>query len=224
MNPSLLLITGWAHGPETMRPMADKLASGYEVQIRTATQILNEQHIPAADYIIAHSMGGLLAMEFLPERCKKLVLISSTAKFCAGEGFDCGTPVKILRRMILQLRRNPESVVEEFFRNTNYPNTCHTCASVTHTCAGVNEPLDSLVEGLEYLRASDVREKVPSLGIPVLLLHGAADRIIPPSAAEWLHTHLPDSQLRIFENGSHTLPAYHFVGVMDEISRFLQLH
>ncbi len=221
MKPSLLFITGWAHEPKTLQPMADKLVADYKVQIRTATQILNEHHIPDTDYIIAHSMGGLLAMELLPKRCKKLVLISSTAKFCAGEGYNCGTPEKILRRMILQFRRNPEAVVEEFFRNVNHPNECHTCASVTHTCAGVRESLNSLVEGLEYLQASDVRNRVPTLGIPALLLHGVDDCIIPPAAAEWLHTHLPDSQLKLVKNGGHALPTHHFAKVMDEISRFL---
>jgi len=214
MKPSLLFITGWAHGPETVQPMADQLASGFEVQIRTATQVLNDQHIPDVDYIVAHSMGGLLAMELRPESCKKIVLISSTAKFCAGEGYPCGAPEKILRRMILQLKRNPEAVLEEFFRNANLPN-------MSHTCAGVRESLNSLVEGLEYLQASDVRNIVPTLGIPVLLLHGVDDRIIPPTAAEWLHAHLPDGQLKIIKNDGHALPTHHFAEVMDEISRFL---
>jgi len=214
MNPSLLFITGWAHGTEAVQPMANALSSDYTVQILTGAQVLNDRYIPETDFIVTGSMGGLLTIELLPESCKKLVLISSTAKFCAGEGYDCGTPDKILRRMILQLKRNPEAVVEEFFRNVNYPNECHTCA-------GVRESLNSLAEGLEYLRVSDVRTRVPTLGIPVLLLHGAADRIIPPAAAEWLHTHLPDSQLKIFENGSHALSAHRFVGVMNEISRFL---
>ena len=74
---------------------------------------------------------------------------------------------------------------------------------------------------MEYLRDSDVRAKIPDIGIPVLLLHGADDRIIPSSAAEWLHDNLPDSQLRIIENDGHALLAHHFDEAMDEILRFL---
>lgn len=214
MNPSLLLISGWAHDVDAIQPMGDWLSEQFEVQLLTSAQVLNNQHVPDVDYIVAHSMGGLLAMELLPEICQKLVLISSTAKFCAGEGYPCGAPEKILRRMILQLKRNPEAVLEEFFRNANLPN-------MSHTCAGVRESLNSLVEGLEYLQASDVRNIVPTLGIPVLLLHGVDDRIIPPTAAEWLHAHLPDGQLKIIKNDGHALPTHHFAEVMDEISRFL---
>ena len=214
MKPSLLLITGWAHGLDAIKPMGDALANRFNVQLLTGAQVLKDHAIPDADYIVTGSMGGLLAMELLPESCQKLVLISSTAKFCAGEDYPCGTHEKILKRMILQLKRNPEAVLSDFFRNVHHPHTCHTCAGVTH-------PLDQLVTGLEYLLASDVRGKVPTLGIPVLLLHGTEDRIIPPSAAEWLHGHLPNSQLKLFENDGHALPAHHFDEVMDEISRFL---
>jgi hypothetical protein len=100
MKPSLLLITGWAHGPEAVQPIAVKLVNDYNVQTLTGTQVLNDRSIPDADYIITGSMGGLLAMEHLPKSCKKLVLISSTAKFCASEGYPCGTPEKIMRRMM----------------------------------------------------------------------------------------------------------------------------
>ncbi|MCK4564834.1 MAG: alpha/beta fold hydrolase [Verrucomicrobia bacterium] len=213
MTPTLLLISGWAHGPQAMQPMADALAANYAVQILTGAQVLNDYAIPSVDYIITGSMGGLLAMELLPESCKKLVLVSSSAKFCADEDYPCGTHEKILKRMINQLKRNPVPVLAEFYKNVHHPYR----ALRTAPCCSPNE----LVAGLEYLLTSDVRQKVPDIGIPVLLLHGTDDRIIPPSAAEWLHGHLPDSQLRIFENGGHALPSHHFTEVMDEISRFL---
>ncbi len=213
MKPSVLFITGWAHGMETVQPMANVLSSDYSVQILAGAQVLNDRHIPETDFIVTGSMGGLLAMELLPKRCKKLVLISSTAKFCAGEGFDCGTPEKILRRMILQLKRNPEAVLAEFYENVHHP---HPALKTNPGCSH-----EELVAGLEYLLNSDLRSSVPDIGIPILLLHGTDDRIIPPTAAEWLHTHLPDSRLKIIKNGSHALPAHNFTEVMDEISRFL---
>ncbi len=221
MNPSLLIISGWAHGIDTIRPMGDALADHFKVQLMTGAQVLSDQHIPDVDYIIAHSMGGLLAIERLPKCCKKLALISSTAKFCASEGYNLGIPQKILRRMILQLKRNPEAVLSEFFHNVHAPNTSHTFEGVILSKTDAEESLNTLVEGLEYLQASDVRQKVPSLGIPILLLHGTDDQIVPLDAAKWLNAHLPDSRLKIFKDAGHALSAHHFDKVMDEISRFL---
>jgi pimeloyl-[acyl-carrier protein] methyl ester esterase len=213
MNESLLILSGWAHGLEAIRPMGNALANRFGVQLMTGAQVLGTQHIPDVDYIVTGSMGGLLAMELLPPTCKKLVLISSTARFCAATGYPCGTHEKILRRMILQLKRQPEAVLEQFYVNVHHP---HPPLSTAPECSQ-----EELVAGLEYLLESDLRERVADIGIPTLLLHGLKDRIIPPAAADWLHAHLPDSRLKTFENEGHALPAHCFHEVMDEITRFL---
>ena len=218
MKPTALIISGWAHGLDTIKPMGERLADHFNVQLLSGSQVLNDQKIPSVDVIITSSMGGLLAIELLPESCKKLVLISSTAKFCASEGYDCGTPGKILRRMILQLKRNPEAVLEEFFKNVHFP---HQQRRRSFQLRYDEAALSELVEGLEYLLTSDVRKTIPNLGIPVLLLHGSDDRIIPPTASEWLHEHLPDSQLKVYHPSGHALPAHRFAEVMNEISTFL---
>ena len=214
MKPSALIISGWAHGLEAIKPMGEALANRFNVQLLTGAQVLKDWRIPDVDVIVTGSMGGLLAMELLPESCQKLVLISSTAKFCAGNGYSCGTPEKILKRMILQLKRDPIPVLVEFYKNVHAPYR----AIKTAPCCSPNE----LLAGLEYLLASDVRAKVPAISIPTLLLHGAQDRIIPVGAAEWLNEQLPDSRLKIFGNGGHALPAHHFAEVIDETELFIQ--
>ena len=213
MKPSLLVISGWAHGTDTIKPLGDALSDRFDIRLLTGAQVLREQEIPPSDYIVTGSMGGLLAIELLPDCCKKLVLISSTAKFCSNERYNCGTPEKILKRMILQLKRNPDTVLDAFFKNVHFPYPAPK--------ANPSFPLNELVTGLEYLLTSDVRKKVPTLGIPVLLLHGTEDRIIPPSAAEWLHAHLSDSQLTIFKNAGHALPAHQFNETVEEINQFI---
>ncbi|NNJ71367.1 MAG: hypothetical protein HKP10_08815 [Kiritimatiellales bacterium] len=217
MKQSVLIISGWAHGLNAIQPLGDALADRFDVQLRTGAEVLRDRCIPETDYIVTGSMSGLLAMELLPEHCRKLVLISSTAKFCAGEGYACGTPEKVLRRMIVQLKRKPEAVLEEFFRNVHFPHRQNR-----QGIALKHENTGELLDGLEYLLAADVRDKVPALEIPVLLLHGAQDRIIPPSASEWLHAHLPDSRLRIFDQHGHALPAHCFTPVMSELQAFLE--
>ena len=216
MTPSLLIITGWAHSEQSVQPLADALSSTCDVQIWTGARVLRERTVPETDFIVTGSMGGLLAMELLPASCRKLVLLSSTAKFCAGEEYRCGTPEKVVRRMMVQMKKNPEAVLAEFYRNVHHP---HPAVDTDPGC-----PPEELIAGLDYLRTSDVRANVPNIGIPALLLHGTADRIIPPAAAEWLHAQLPDSRLKLYPNGSHALPAHRFTEVINEITIFLELH
>ncbi len=222
MKPSALFITGWAHGVESMRPMADALCETHAVRIMAGTQVLREGRIPEADHIVAGSMGGLLAMELLPASCRKLVLVSSTARFCSGDRYPCGTPERVLRRMIQQLQRSPEAVLDEFFRNVHFPRKEGRQAAAARNLSP--EPVEDLVAGLEYLLRSDLRERVAGIGIPVLLLHGMEDRIIPCDAANWLYETLPESRLRLFESAGHALPAHRFEPVMREIKSFLGCH
>ncbi len=200
--------------------MGDALSDHFDVELRTGTQVLREGTIPEAEYIVTGSMGGLLAMELLPASCKKLVLISSTARFCASDDYPCGTHEKVLRRMIVQFKRDPETVLDDFFMNVHHPFRESRQAVAMRKDAPLD--LDSLVSGLEYLLRSDVREQARKIAIPVLLLHGAEDRIIPVAASEWLHAHLHNSDLRVVEHDGHALPAHHFETVMTLIQSFLQ--
>ena len=53
---------------------------------------------------------------------------------------------------------------------------------------------------LEALRA-----RLPELRVPLLALHGGADRVVPPSGSRWLHEHAgsPDKTLRIYDGLFH---------------------
>ncbi|MBN2685827.1 MAG: alpha/beta fold hydrolase [Pontiellaceae bacterium] len=225
MKNKLLLITGWAHGAASAQPLADALVDAFEVEILTGAQVLRERIIPDVDYIVTGSMGGLLAMELLPSACKKLVLLSSTARFCTTDEYPHGTPERILHRMIAQLKRDPVAVLNEFFKNVHYPQRESRQSIQLRNAQTITEQtLQYLVDGLEYLLASDIREKVEAIAIPVLLMHGREDRIIPCRAAEWLHEHLPDSQLQRIDGGGHALAAHHFSMVIDQIRAFLPQH
>jgi len=118
--------------------------------------------------------------------------------------------------MILQLKRNPDAVLEEFFKNVHFPHRQSRQAQQLK-----RDDDENLVGGLKYLLTSDVRDLIPKIKIPVLLLHGAEDRIIPPTAAEWLNDHLPESELKVFPNQGHALAAHAFNPVMNSIQAFL---
>lgn len=65
-----------------------------------------------------------------------------------------------------------------------------------------------LAEGLEQLDRLDLRAALPGLSLPVLILHGAADRVIPVQAAEYLAAALPSARLVVHPDSlaGHDLP------------------
>jgi pimeloyl-[acyl-carrier protein] methyl ester esterase len=61
----------------------------------------------------------------------------------------------------------------------------------------------ALDEGLERLRATDLREETSALAIPALVIHGARDRIVPVEAGRWLARTLPGARLVEFPDCAH---------------------
>lgn len=195
----LNLITGWAHGPDSIDPLATRPNPIFDVQILSTTEILAGREIPEADFIAAWSMGGMLAMEPLPAACKKLVLISSTARFTQTDGYECGTPTKILRSFHTLLRRKPQTVLPKITENIYRPGPIPAFPSTDSSDPTV------LADDLGYLIDTDPREAVPNINIPVLLLHGTEDSMSSSTASICLHEHLPENQLKLLPGEGHAI-------------------
>lgn len=212
-TPSTLILSGWAHGIESIRPIGKALPSHLDIQLMSGAQALSAGSLPDADVIITGSMGGLLAMQHLPACCKQLVLISSTARFCSDTDYPCGTHERIITRMMRQLERTPDSVLQSFYQNVHHPES--VCATDPECST------EQLLAGLDYLRTADLRDKVAAIDIPITLIHGTADAIIPVGAAQWIHREAKHSRLHLLKGGGHALPAHQFHEVMDILREFL---
>ena len=212
----LLIISGWAHSTHAIEPIGKHFAQQCKVELLSGADALQRPNLPKADAILTGSMGGLLAFERLPPTCKKIVLLSGTACFCKKEDYTHGTAERILDRMINQLEKDPATILDAFFCNVHAP----------QKPSRQNRPhpptdLHALREGLRYLRDTDLRSRIPSLHLPVLLMHGTADQIIPVDAAHWLDQHLPESQLITYEGLGHALAAHAFEQTMQAAEHFL---
>jgi len=201
-----LFIAGWAHPARVLEPLARRLRVGESVFL-SAAEAMALERLPEARVVVGHSLGGLLALKGLPEACERLVLLAATARFCTANDYPCGVPEKTLRLMMRQLERAPQAVLERFFRNVRFPEPAPPPPPV-------REPIEILLAGLETLRRTDLRERLPSLRQPVLLLHGTQDRIIPHAAAKRLLDLLANARLETLPDAGHALfaePALHRV-------------
>jgi 3-oxoadipate enol-lactonase len=57
----------------------------------------------------------------------------------------------------------------------------------------------------QAVRHHDVCSRLHEIQCPVLVLHGRADRMVPPERAEELHRAIPQSELRVLEGGHQFL-------------------
>jgi pimeloyl-ACP methyl ester carboxylesterase len=68
---------------------------------------------------------------------------------------------------------------------------------------------DRFVESMRYVRnvpteLSDLRDVLPTIATPVLIIAGARDPLVPPVNAEFLDERLPNSKLNILDAGHYT--------------------
>jgi pimeloyl-ACP methyl ester carboxylesterase len=183
--------------------------------------------------LVGHSLGGGIAMQFayqFPEIVERLVLVSSgglgpavsgllRAAALPGAGPFIATTAPAARWLAAALGR-----VETFGLR---PGT--DVAEVTHGYSLLADPLRRnaflttvrSVIGVGGQRVSAVDRLYLAEAVPVLIVWGARDRLVPAHHGESAHRSIPGSRLEIFEGVGH-LPqleaAPRFVSVLE---RFL---
>ena len=184
--------------------------------------------------LVGHSLGGGIAMQFayqFPEMTERLVLVSSgglgvevsallraatlpgSGVFIAGTaavGAAVGRPV---RRVMSAFGRGPSADLAEIARGYASLVDRGRRAAFLATLRGVVGSGGQRVHAADRLYLAE--------GLPVLIVWGARDPIIPVQHAESAHEAMPGSHLKIIEEAGH-LPqveaAEEFVAVL---TRFL---
>lgn len=241
---TLLMISGWAHDAESLqplclglrefRPMAVSLSdlhqlgmlmkSGDAVSTYAFGLKAMADRIKGPYAVLGWSMGGIAALEAIVRRMidpSKVILVSSTARFCAMETDHPGVPEQNLRAMIAGLKRKPQDTLAAFLSDAAFPAAITQAAKDDFAAAAILNGAESIVSGLEYLRRMDLRADVCSVKQPALILHGTEDRIIPGAAGEALAKSITGSRFKEYDGKGHRMLIDDSGIVLEEISSFL---
>jgi pimeloyl-[acyl-carrier protein] methyl ester esterase len=75
---------------------------------------------------------------------------------------------------------------------------------------------------VDVLRYTDLRPELPSLRVPVLIVQGGQDRIVPTDAARYLARSLPDARLELIAPAGHAPFITHPDAVVRTLRVFLR--
>jgi pimeloyl-[acyl-carrier protein] methyl ester esterase len=246
----LVLLHGWSVNLGVWQELAQKLARGFRViaidlpghgrsdwDPKAATPAaqawrVHETLAPLTERyaLLGWSLGGQFALDLaaaMPVGIERLALISTTPKFPAAPGWRCGTAPALLAKLTARLRANPERTVEDFLALQVRGSAPRTAVRVMGSLCvalaryGRAQP-EALASGLERLRQGDLREALPLVRVPALVIAGQHDRIIRPAAGRALAAALPRGRYVQIAGAAHAPFLSHPAQVARLLTRFLR--
>lgn len=218
----LIFISGWATGSSCWDPVINKIDRPVSCCYVKWWECLNEaaeenallrvlEREAGRVIIVGWSLGTLVALEgatLKPGSVKKLVLVSGTPRMTSTGNYP-GVDSSVLRAMHARFSRTPRLVLEEFARFCigdglgSSIEADELLRKFVDGAEGLN--VEHLARGLRYLQEKDLRNILPEIKVPVHLLHGDSDRIIPVECARFMERTIPEARLDQVQGGSHAL-------------------
>ncbi|MFW6050975.1 MAG: alpha/beta fold hydrolase [Myxococcota bacterium] len=180
-----------------------RTAYGVDDLVKDLSAVVRACDLPAF-HLVGHSLGGMVAQRFAlgrPDRLRSLTLVSTTshngrrasafgramAEVCE-RGFDAALRDR-------EVRTRLEGLLAQAF-------------------PGGSPPLDLFRRGLERPHPAQAlawratvgfstKDRLRELGMPVLVMHGTDDRVIPVIMGQLIHQAIGGSRLHLIEGAGH---------------------
>ena len=183
--------------------------------------------------VIGTSYGGMVALTYAsryPKQVSHLIAIVTVADFRflerAQQNLELrGTPEqKAVAQRLWDGSFETEAQLREYFQVTRslYSVTTDPDAPPAKTWDRAILSIDAInVAFGGFLRSYDVRDQLPKITAPTLVLAGRHDWICPPEFSEEIAQAIPQADLRIFENSGHSIRIDEPEAMLDAIAGFI---
>lgn len=181
------------------------------------------QEMPPRCGVVGWSLGGQLALTWAakaPHQVERMALIATTPCFMQGEDWPHAVSGDEVREFKYALAADPGAALQRFYSLEALGDE-HAREVVARLRAVLKEggapSRAALAGGLDLLLQTDQRTALAMISQPVLVLHGARDRVTPLAAGEHLCRKLSNAELVVIPGAAH-VP---FVSALPEVSTCL---
>ncbi len=217
-----------AHGLTGAAPDNDYSASGMMHALDAVADAAGVDHFVLG----GNSMGGWVAWRYAlanPERVDALILLDAAgAPLREGEappplnlGFRLArtAPGRFLLRHFL-----PRELIEKSLRETVANQATVEDAMIDRYWELLRLPGNRRAAPYFFMadREPEMAERLSEIAAPTLILWGAEDKLIYPSAAETFHERIPNSQVSVYDGVGHLPMEEAPDRTADDIRRFLE--
>ena len=182
--------------------------------------------------LVGFSMGGGEVARYLSkygqERVSKAVFMSAITPALRKDGSNPdGVDPKVFDEIKEKIEKDRFDFLESFasmFYNHSLLSSTHTSGALLHHFQRVGA-LSSYGAMLNCVDAwlEDFREDVKSIGVPVLVIHGDSDKVVPlENSGSRIQALVPTARLHVVEDGPHGLNWTHATEVNKALLTFLK--
>jgi len=223
MSREVVLLHGWGSTPAVWDDLARRLRPRYRVHAPAlpgyraeagrradsleATVAAIARAAPRRCAVVGWSLGGEIALAWArraPLQVERLAVIGTTPCFASRPGWPCATAPGVLREFGRALAADRASTLARFAGvQARGDARVRRVGPVLQRLIEYCPPNDVLADGLAVLASADLRCELPRVRQPVLVMHGARDRIVPAAAGRWLAAALPDARFALLRSCAH---------------------
>ena len=243
-GPNLTLLHGWGLNGAVWNGVRDALCERYTLHIvdlpghglssgtagTTITAMADAvaKAMPKRSHVLGWSLGGLVSQDLArrhAERIDKLILVATTPSFLQRNNWPHAVQPAVLADFGTRLSNNYAATIRSFLalQVLHTPNVRGTVNELQKAIIsrGTTDP-DALTAALEILRTTDLRDQVPRLSQPSLVIQGGHDALTPEPAARWLAENMPNARYAMIPLAAHAPFMSHRDAFLRELGMFLQ--
>ena len=233
-----MLLHGWGSGTAVWDELARRLGRRFRVHalplpgygtdgVRAADSIQAmvatvARLAPRRCSVVGWSLGGEVALAwaaYAPRQVTRLTLIATTPCFTSRPGWPCATAPAVLREFGQALATDRAGTLARFAAvQAKGDARARRYSDLLQRLYQAGYPQDVLAADLAVLAGTDLRGELRQVRQPALVLHGARDRIVPPTAGIRLAAALPDARFELMRSCAH-VP---FLSQPDRVVRMLR--
>lgn len=165
--------------------------------------------MPERAHVMGWSLGGLVALQLAlryPARVQSLVITGTSPRFTAAEGWPAAMPSEVLAKFSEVLREDEHGTLIRFLALN-----CKGSATLREDVRKLKDMLyfcglpdgRALRGGLDILRDTDLRAQLAGVSVPLLMLFGEHDHLVPAAVQADIRALHPDARLATLSELAH---------------------
>jgi pimeloyl-[acyl-carrier protein] methyl ester esterase len=239
----IVLVHGWAMHSGLWRSFAKELAKHYQVTLvdlpghgrseavtpftlETVSDTLVDAVTDERCCWLGWSLGAAFVLEIarrFPERVNKLILLAGTPCFVKKPGWP-GMDERVLDSFAESLQQDSQATLLRFLSLQikgvdDQKSALETLKTLVFETPAPDQL--TLQESLVILKQTDLRHEFASIKVPVSIVLGQLDTLIPVAVAGKMQELLPEIDLTIIDRAGHVPFLSRQVAIVETVCRFM---